>query len=361
MVQGQDAASLLSRLQDYGFQNVRIDQYATNAWRVDLENGRYRFTPFGFRRFMEDFDSGRDTFHFVFRERDIATAHMTFHENSIQSTDWDDGWLQAPRDKAIKGTSNFWQVNIPIGLGIRYTIGIPNNHEAIALDILPGIDITFSRGLSLQGSVAIPVVNDFDPKDRFRLNHLALVQDIRLPNNWVISGVAGFFQRNRLGFQLKWRRYLFGPRLAIGMDGTVSNFTYATGPSFYERTEKKTMATYNLRLDYLWMKKNVLFEVHAGRVFLEEDGVIIRAFRQFDEKRFGVEFRWTDRNRDGGVFVRWPLFPRKYTKPSRVRITGSPYIDVNYSYQRFGHRDDLFQVARTLVDGLWEYWPANYD
>ena len=127
---GQDSLGMLNLLKGHGFQNLRIHKIEDNSWRIDLENGRYRFTPYGLIQLLNDWESPGQTFHFVFREKDIPVTHLTVGGNVLTKLDWKDEWLDEPIGKPIQGTGNFWQFNVPVGLAGRYTIGHFVNHSS---------------------------------------------------------------------------------------------------------------------------------------------------------------------------------------------------------------------------------------
>lgn len=351
----------INALNEFGFQNLRLEQLEDSVWRIDLENGRYRFTPFALERWLTRDGVPGGTVHYIFREKDIPVLHLTTVDGEITGSDWDDHWLDRKTGGGIRGTRNFGQVNIPVGMGFRFNIGFPPNHEQVGLDVLTGLQVTLRKGLSVYGTMAIPVFNDIDQKKDVRLNNAMVIQDVRLPERMFISLAGGVFQRNRAGFHAKWRKYILNYRLSFGMDMSWTVFTDLTGPITTFPNERKALTSLVFRADYLWAKHNVVFELHAGHLYRNIGGVTGRVFRQFGEVRLGAFMSRTELGSDGGFFFRLPLVPRKYMRPGPVRLTGEPFFETNYSYERFGSQDDFYQMAPTLIDGLWEYFPSTVE
>ena len=342
-----------------GFQNIRLHTLPDGSTRLDAENRRYRFTGRALNRLLDGWDTGGAPLHIVLRERDIPMAHVTVVDSAITRIDWAARWLDGEAGRVLVKNASYMQFDVPLGVQYRYQLGDFTEVAQLAVDFVPGVDVTLAKGLSLQGGIAVPLYNDLDDKTRVRLDRLIAVQDLRMPDGLLVSAAAGFFSNNRAGVHTQWRKFLAGEQIALGMDAGYTVVSRLTGPERFESRENRPAPFYTFRLDVMWRKYNMVFELHAGQFLYGDAGAVGRVFRQFGEHRIGGEILWTTLGRNIGFFARWPLFPRKYAQPSKLRITGQPWIDIPYRYIGGDRAGRSFRYGQTLVDGIWEYYPGT--
>lgn len=356
---GQDSTLWLGALERAGFGNIRLTEEAGGSLRLDAENRRYRYTGTAVDSLLRYTTGLLRPVTLVLREREVPMLRLTVAGGELLSADWRPEVLDRGEGLGRLRRPSFFQWDIPVGVGMRYQLGDFQKPVLVTFDALVGLDLTLWRGVSLQGAMAAPLFNNLDDKDRLRLHHLVGVVDRRLPRGLLLSFAAGFFTENRSGYHLQWRKYFGDERWAVGMDLGYSVYSELTGPERFRSRENRGAPVYTLRVDYRWRRYDVVFELHAGQFLAGDAGVVGRAFRQFDEKRLGVELVWTSLGRNGGFFVRWPLWPSRYTEASRVRVTGAPWFELPYRYVGSNDAGRFYGYGRTLVDGVWEYYPRG--
>jgi hypothetical protein len=257
---------------------------------------------------------------------------------------------------------------------IRTQFGNFDNPVQSNINLIPELNIQFTKGLSFKGQLIVPLQNDFffdEEGKEVRPGNITLNQFVRLEDDFYFNASAGFFDKNRAGANLEIRKNIAEGKFAIG-----TNIGYTTGYSYTgywtDYLDYENYLTAILELEYRYFPFDLTATLQAGSFLYNSLGARFDIVRQFGEVNIGFYAMVASGDVNGGFKFAIPLPPGKYTKLKYARIRPSENFKWEYRAKGFprsgtmcntGHRlDELFlnfnpdqiknQIIRKLVKKL---------
>jgi len=356
MLLSQAVDPRLRALADMGFEDVMSYKGADGKMTYSFEAGNYRFLP---RAINDLFKKGifkDDTVQLVINKRSIPVLFVELNNNQPVAVEWPSSGYQVKKNgKVLNPTAG--KLDIPFGIDYGYQLGNFDRPLLMAIHATAGIDLTITRGLSLQGAVAFPLFNNFDSNTFIRPHRLAIVYDRQLPDHLWLSASLGFFTQYRAGGHIKWRKYTSDGTFFYEMNLGYTRFSSFTGKPQFVQLEPEASFVYLLDVGYQWKKYDLGFLLSAGRYLYQDAGVNFSFYRQFNEKRIGIQLLWTENGKNGGFFLQWPFLAKKYPGKGRVSIQTMRSFPISYRYTGNDRAGRTYQTGDHVTDQLWETIP----
>jgi hypothetical protein len=242
---------------------------------------------------------------------------------------------------------------------IRTQFGNFDNPVQSNINLIPELNIQFTKGLSFQGQMIIPLQNDFyfdEEGKEIRPGNITLNQFISLEDDIYINATAGFFNKNRAGLNLEIRKYIANGKFSIG-----SNIGYTTGYSYTgnwtEYLEYENYLTALLELEYRYLPFDLTGTLQAGNFLYNGLGLRFDVVRQFGEVNIGFFALAASGEINGGFNLAIPLPPSKYCKLKYTRIRPSEKFKWEYQAKGFPRAGVVYNTENRLHELFLNFNP----
>lgn len=330
---------------------------------IGLEQGRYRFAPKGLAKVFELMNPkvlAEDTLSVLLFSRGLPLLTFQQINGQMGRPIWEKGGLFkrlhgiSPRQPASE------RLELLVGPALRYQLGNLDYPIQAAVDLQTGWDYLIRPGLSFQGIIAWPVFNNYDEKTKPRLERATFVGDYLHAGRLFTSMAVGFFSLNRVGTHLSGRWWLPDERFSLRLDAGFTRFSGITGPVRFEIEEKKWAPVLIGGLEYHWRKYALTLRMSGGRFLYDDEGLLLEAFRNMGEYRFGFFASATSVGKNLGFQWAMPLFPARYSRPGRIRIRTANPFPLNYRYRGLKRDGRMYQTGNMLTEQLYGFYPQFF-
>jgi len=201
------------------------------------------------------------------------------------------------------------------------------------LNLLPGFNTSFWKGMLTKFELIIPLHNDLRPiEDSLRTGLLVVNQVFRLPNAYFISTSAGYFNRYRYGFDFEIAKYLSNGNISIKANYGLTAFAAFVGRKIYYENSFNYIAT--LCGECRIPKYDLTLKLEAGKFLMGDNSVRFDIWREFKEVQIGFyAIKSTSGYSNGGFYFSVPIFPSKYSTPEIVRFRPGDEFSINYAFR----------------------------
>jgi hypothetical protein len=265
----------------------------------------------------------------------FMSAGSDFRPDVYALLDTDSIWEEI---KGIqKVNSSFYKFDIVIHPQFKALFGEFIDPIQSQVNVAPELRTTIWRGTSLSAQLIIPLQSDpgfGEEGDSWRPGLLTLNQAFRLPHDFFISGTIGYFTRNRYGTDLEVRKYFLNGRCSIGANvGYTGYAIYLRGGWYYSSID---LLTAFLDAEYRFPSFDLSLRATYGEFLYRDKGWRVDVLRQFGEVDIGFFALSTTEGSNGGFRFSIPLFPPKYLRTRRFRI--SPAKEFSWEYRYKGYK-----------------------
>ena len=350
------------QLEKMGMLHIRVLEMEKHKI-IGLEQGRYRFAPKGLAKVFELIEPkvlDEDTFSVLLFSRGLPLLTFQQINGQMGRPIWEKGSLFKRLNSVSLHQPASGRLELLIGPALRYQLGNFDYPVQAAVDLQTGWDYLIRPGLSFQGILAWPVLNNYDEKTKPRLERAVLVQDYIHKGRLYASLAAGFFSLNRVGTHLSGRWWLPDERFSLRLDAGLTRFSGLTGPVRFDIEEKKWTPVLIGGLEYHWRKYALTLRMSGGRFLYDDEGLMLEAFRNMGEYRFGFFASATTVGKNLGFQWAMPLFPARYSRPGRIRIRTANPFPLNYRYRGLNRDGRMYQTGNLLSEQLYGFYPQFF-
>jgi hypothetical protein len=358
-----------------GMQHVTVVE-SDRRILIGYENTRYRFGPRAMAVVMKTLyslpDITSDTLTMLVRYRDLPVlvvhtplwacrGDFPMAAMAVVKADWAfDKWEHLLQKKRKRNglNSSLFQLDIPIGPGLRYQLGNFDQPIRAAVDVQVGLDMTVFPGLSVQGLLALPVYNNLDDKNKIRVERLALVYDRMFTDRSSVQLSGGFFTLNRAGVHTVGRKWFGDERFSLRLEAGITGFSNIGGPVRFKEQQLGLFPVYLLGAEYWWRRYSLCVRVTGGRFVFQDEGLSMEVFRQMGEQRMGFFVSRTTTGSNMGFNFSVPLFPSTYIKKGNVRLRVADQFPFVYRFRGNERDARRYVVGNGLVDQMYGFYPS---
>lgn len=232
-----------------------------------------------------------------------------------------------------RSNPSFNKFDITIAPLFRAQFGNYSHPLEMQLNIVPAVQISFLKGMSLTAEIIFPLYNDLNPEGNYiRPGLVVLNQMFRMPLNFFATLSAGYFTRNQYGLNGEIKKYLLNGKLSLGaMCGYTADAGIIDGQWVYNTTGKVTWFT---DVSYRVARYDLYLSVGFGQFLAGDLGWRADISRQFGEVSIGLFAIQSNGVTNGGFNFVVPLPPRRYGTKNRVRLR--PVSEVPWEYYAKG-------------------------
>jgi hypothetical protein len=373
---GATQQTITDSLKIAGFENIFIET-KPDTLTVFLENRRYRFDPRGLAEAaiiiqQKVNDAGASKLQLVLLQDKVAMVQVVMPMNILgnyaKEAIGDSAMMQllyvsldVPQlpHKASIANSSLFKVDLPILLTWNAKFGNFSNPVESNINIIPELNSTLAKGLTLKAQLIIPVQNDFffvGERETVRPGHITLNQFASLADNFYINITAGTFNKNRAGCNIELKKLLAEGRIGLGANVGYTRYYSFTGieTEFYDQQPYLTAL---LTAEYRYNPFDLIARLQVGNFLFNVPALRFDLMRQFGEVQIGFMALATKDDFDGGFRFVVPLPPRKYTRLRFFRIRPADNFAWEYRAKGFPQNGVTYNTGYNLTDMLVDYNP----
>jgi hypothetical protein len=366
---------VINSLRNAGFENIFV-KTKPDTLTVYLENRRFRFDPRGLAEavviIQNNVADAAGKLQLVLLQDKVAMVQvvmpMDFLENYAKGAIGDSAMMQLlyvsldvpqlPR-KATLTNSSLYKVDLPVLLTWNAKFGNFSNPVESNINIIPELNTTLAKGLTLKAQVIIPVQNDFyfvSERKTVRPGNITLNQFVSLSDNFYVNITAGTFNKNRAGGNIELKKLLAEGRVGIGANVGYTRYYSFTGieTEFYDELPYLTAL---LTAEYRYNPYDLIARMQVGNFLFNTPAIRFELMRQFGEVQIGFMALATKDDFDGGFRFVIPLPPRKYTRIRFFRIRPADNFSWEYRAKGFPQNGVTYNTGYNLTDMLLDYNP----
>lgn len=230
----------------------------------------------------------------------------------------------------IENSSSF-KFDIALRPQLNFEFGPYNKPVLSQINIVPGINTSWWKGMNFNYELIVPLINDFGTRgDSVRPGVITLNQVFRFPNNYFVSASAGFFTQSRYGFDLEIKKYSLNGDFSFGLNFGLTSFASFTGITRFYYYDAFSW-TGSLSCEYRISKYDLTLGLTAGKFLMGDESIRFDINREFGEIEIGFfAIRSRDGISNGGINITIPIFPSQYWKPNFVRFKTNENFFLSY-------------------------------
>jgi hypothetical protein len=288
-----------------------------------------------------------DALNGILSKKDISASMNT-------TMNFTKGFRKIFRCKGENPTYN--KIDLVIYPQVKIQLGNFDDPFESQFNIAPAFEISFMRGMNLMAQIIIPLQNDLETNgNNVRPGIISISQTIRFPRNFFGIISAGYFTRNRYGFNSEIRKFFFNGKISVGFSGGLTGYA-----ELIDRQWNYTginLFTWFADAGYRWAKYDLTMKAGYGSFLNGEGGWRFDAFRQFREVTVGFFASETGGFLNGGFYFRVPLPPRKYSTKHFIRIRPESYFSWEYRARGRSEAGRSFSSGSSIPDLFYNLNP----
>jgi hypothetical protein len=222
---------------------------------------------------------------------------------------------------------SFNKLDVVIVPQLKFQFGNFDQPLEAQFNIAPAVHVNFLKGMTFTGQVIFPVYNNLlnDPEgNTIRPGLVVLGQSFRLPYNIFATASAGYFTRNRYGFNGEVRKFLFNGKMGIGATvGYTGQVQLLEGLFTYT---PMNVVTWFCDASWRFARYDLTVRAGYGGFINSDRGWRVDVSRQFGEVSVGFFAMRTGDMVNGGFNFIVPLPPRRFGTKNHIRLRPAPYV-----------------------------------
>jgi len=369
------STTLENSIVEKGFENVEVETFSDTI-RVFYENRRYRFEPRGLAEligiFKDGFDKDFNILDIYLQKNQVKMLRIVIPLNAYRN--FLDGFVgQEAFYHEIFATLNVYaelanpvfvnKSNFKADIAVKPFIWIKfgnfKNPIESNINLIPELNATIAKGLTLKAQLIIPIQNDHffvAERETVRPGNITLNQFANLEDNFYLNITAGFFNKNRAGVNFELNKLFSEGKFEIGANVGYTGYYSFTGieTEFYD---KQKYLTAILNAQYRYNPYDIIARLTVGNFLYNTLAAKFEVLRQFGQVKIGFFAAATKDDYDGGFRFTIPLPPRKYTKMRIFRVRPADAFAWEYRAKGFPQNGVQYQTGYNLTDMLMDYNP----
>ena len=166
---------------------------------------------------------------------------------------------------------------------------------------------------------------------------------------------AGYFTRNRYGFNGEARKFFLNGKIAVGFTGGVTGYAELIDKQWtYSAID---LFTWFADASYRWAKYDLMLKGGYGRFLDGNTGWRFDAARQFREFSIGFFALKTNGFLNGGFYFAVPLPPGRYSTKHAVRIRPESYFSYEYRARGLSEAGHTFSTGSSIMELMYNINP----
>lgn len=367
---------ILSKIIDEGYENVDVQSF-NDTIRLFYEDRRYRFEPRGMAKVIDIVNENRFVDHeildLILLNDEVPIlrlvlpidAYGQYLDASITSDVFFNEIFATLELAGIEvnrkefSNSSRYKVDVPVIPNWSAKFGNFDNPVESNINLIPELNSTLARGLTLKAQLIVPIQNDFffvAERETVRPGNITLNQFVNLEDNFYMHITAGFFNKNRAGVNFEIKKLFSEGVFELGANVGYTGYYSFTGiqTEYYDKLKYLTAI---LNAQYRYKPYDIVARLEVGNFLFNVLAARFEVLRQFGQVKIGFFAMATKDDYDGGFRFSIPLPPGKYTKLRIFRIRPSETFSWEYRAKGFPQNGVQYQTGYNLTDMLMDYNP----
>lgn len=255
--------------------------------------------------------------------------------------------------------SSFFKADISLEPILSMQLGNYDRPIQALAEIAPNLQIQLARGLVFNAQLLIPIYNNLKSMEdvSIRAGIITLSQNLRLPDDFLITATAGKFSYDRLGIDLKTKKYFFEGRLAVYTQMGYSGWTEISDTYVSRYYDQDNYFIGRIGTEYRLAKYDLLLSASYGTFLYQDKGWRFDILRQFGETIIGFSGVLTSETYNAGFYLSIPLLPKKYAKLNKVRIRPSHSLRWGYNFRGQTYAGKNYSTGTNIINKSKEFNP----
>jgi len=359
-----------------GYENVRVTQRNDTLF-IGLENRVWRWEPRAvagiLNQVMPLVDSGASVsvtlLHTGIPVTTVIVSRKQYDDllaGRITSAGFSDSVVALLSDHGYRASvgrlqpenPSFIKFDFSVSPQLKAQFGNYVHPLEIQFNVVPAVQIAFTRGLSFTGQMIFPVYNNLigDTEGKtIRPGLVVLSQTFRLPYQIFTSVSAGYFTRNRYGLEGEARKFWFNGKMSVGASlGYTGRIQVLEGTFTYTPVD---VVTWFCDASWRFARQDLTIGAGYGGFIGLDQGWRADVTRRFGEISIGFFAMQTDGILNGGFNFIVPLPPRKYGTKNRVRVRPASYVPWEYRAKGLPSQGRMFTTGSATEEWMFNMNP----
>ena len=227
------------------------------------------------------------------------------------------------------------------------------------IEMAPTLQIQLGKGLQLNTQFLIPLYNNLRSMEDVSLRSgiLNISQNLRLPDDFFITASAGIFTYDRLGVDLKTKKYFLNGRLGLSTQMSYTTWTEFTHELNNRYFDKDNYFIGRIGAEYRYARYDLLIGASYGSFLYQDKGWRFDLYRQFNELIIGFVGIKTADDYNAGFYLSFPLLPMKYKKLRKIRIRPSHSFNWGYNFRGQTYAGKNYSTGNNIINKSREFNP----
>ena len=362
-----DVKAIETALVNKGYENITIFTQADTLF-VGAENRLYRWDPRAYAdmiRLIMPFTGRNATVCLAVLLRGIPMVLITLPKriwvdgmngipardtlSSLMQTSLNISRIQQKQFRKTGSNASFNKIDLVVYPQVKIQLGNLDDPFKSQFNIAPAFEITFLRGMSLMAQVIIPLQNDLEIHgNSVRPGLITLSQTIRLPHNFFSVVTAGYFTRNRYGFNAEVRKFFLNGKITLGFNGGLTGYAELIDQQW--NYTGINLFSWFADAAYRWARYDLTIKAGYGNFLNGGSGWRMDVYRQFREITIGFFALETAGFLNGGFYFRIPLPPGRYSTKHAVRIRPESYFSWEYRARGMSEAGRAYSTGNSFSD-----------
>jgi len=340
---------IAKRLEQYGFENIRILPVNNKTLIITYENNLFRNKSTALSTILDSLQyCGYDTLKVItlvndlpvvitrlnshswqqYRAGEITLSEVIQHINVSYNTD--KAW------KLLRNSIPLKQHINKIDLVVYPQLSLMNARfdqiYELQFNIAPALEVSLWRGMKFTGQIIFPICSDYQYREEsylVRPGFVTLAQEFRLPRTILGRAVIGKFNESRYGADLIMTHFFLAGQCYLSMNAGYTGLYQHYENGWY--SDDLNTLTFFLKGGYFHKPYNLQFDATAGRYLNGDYGLRGDCTRYWNETAIGFYAMVAGGHFNGGFHFAVPLYPKRYKKNRYFQIRTPYYFDWEYA------------------------------
>ncbi len=255
--------------------------------------------------------------------------------------------------------SSLFKADVLLEPKLSFQLGNYDRPIQALIELAPTLQIQLRRGLQVNTQILIPLFNNLRSMEgvTVRTGMINLSQNFKLPDNFFVTASAGIFTYDRLGVDLKTKKYFLNGHLAISTQMSYTTWTELAHEINNRYFNKDNYFIGRIGAEYRYAKYDLLIGASYGSFLYQDKGWRFDIYRQFNELIIGfVGIKTTD-DYNAGFYLSIPLMPRKNKQIKKIRLRPSHYFKSGYNFRGSTYTGKNYSTGNNIINRSREFNP----
>lgn len=366
-----DADAIAARLVEDGYENVRVVRH-NDQIEVVLEDNHNRSIPRGLAHALQLISPSSDcneSVRLIALENRMPklTVEATHHSGTWALSTTHGGKINQDLKAVKPQNSSAFKFDFVAYPNVFFSNSTMDRLWNTSVYFSPALMMDLWRGGSLVFQYNFFLWENFKHRyvPKLSPNYVSIQQQILSNHYFDLTATAGLFGLSRCGIDLRGK-YHVTDALDLGFEFNYTGPWYVGKNDGFNMCKWDKMSYYGIA-NYYERHTNLELELKVGQFYLEHKGFRADISRHFCDHVIFAFLEMTDKEKNFGCGLNFPIGPKKMGKHRRVRLrlpkTSSVRFVENLDWRNYNYtQEDLGQIIKIRPDDNYSehYWNPDF-